>query len=154
MGKALFYHLTQSPLEATVANLCSRALAAGWRVAIRGRDPAMLERLDTALWCDDKASFLPHGIAGGPHDADQPVLLTLAQDAPNQPKALMAVDRAEFQPEEVAGVERLWLLFDASDDTAMTHARAQWKRMVAAGVAAEYWTDESGRWQMKAQSGQ
>ncbi len=154
MGKALFYHLTRDPLEVTVVNLCTRAVQAGWRVAIRGRDSAQLDRLDQALWLGDKASFLPHGLAGGPHDADQPVLLTTAPDSPNSPQAVMAVDQAAIDPAEVAGLERLWVLFDGADDAAMALARTQWKAMVAAGVTAEYWSQDSGKWQMKAQSGQ
>ncbi len=154
MGKALFYHLTRDPLEVTVTNLCTRALQAGWRVAIRGRDAAHLEALDQALWLGDKASFLPHGLAGGAHDADQPILLTTAPDSPNAPNAVMAVDQAVISPAEVAGLERLWVLFDGADDAAMALARTQWKAMVSAGVAAEYWSQDSGKWTMKAQSGQ
>lgn len=154
MGKALFYHLTHDPLEVTVANLCTRALQTGWRVAIRGRDASQLDRLDQALWLGDKASFLPHGLAGGPHDADQPILLTTAPDSPNSPKAVMAVDQAAIDPLEVAGLERLWVLFDGADESAMALARTQWKAMISAGVVAEYWSQDSGKWQMKAQSGQ
>jgi DNA polymerase III subunit chi len=154
MGKALFYHLTRDPLEVTVANLCTRALQAGWRVAIRGRSIDQLDRLDQALWLGDKASFLPHGLAGGAHDADQPILLTRAPDSPNSPNAVMSVDQASISPSEVAALERLWVLFDGADDTAVALARTQWKAMVSAGVTAEYWSQDSGKWQMKAQSGQ
>lgn len=154
MGKALFYHLTRDPLEVTVSNLCARALHAGWRVAIRGRSVAQLDRLDQALWQGDKASFLPHGLAGGLHDADQPILLTTAPDSPNTPNAVMAVDQAAILPAEVAGLDRLWVLFDGADEVAMALARTQWKAMVSAGVTAEYWSQDSGKWQMKAQSGQ
>ena len=153
MGRALFYHLTQAALEPTVATLCSRALGAGWRVAIRGRQAERLEKLDLALWTDSPASFLPHGLAGGPHDADQPILLTLQPHAANQPQAVMAIDQAAIAPAEVAGLERLWLLFEASDPAAMEHARAQWRAMVAAGVTAEYWSDADGRWQKKFETG-
>jgi DNA polymerase III subunit chi len=153
MGRALFYHLTRSPLEATVATLCTRALGAGWRVAIRGREGEMLARLDLSLWTDSRESFLPHGLAGGPHDADQPVLLTTGLAAPNGAQAVMAVDRAPVTPQEVAGLERLWLLFDGSDEAAVAQARSDWKAMVAAGVTAEYWSDDSGKWTKKAESG-
>ncbi len=153
MGKAMFYHLTHSTLEATARTLLTRALDQGWRVALRGRERSLLERLDLALWTDDKASFLPHGLAGGPHDADQPVLLTLDPTAPNAPQGVMAVDRAPVTADEVAGLERLWVLFDGQDNAAMQAARENWKAMTAAGVLAEYWSEESGRWQKKAQSG-
>ena len=38
MGEVWFYHLTDRPLEATLPALLDRALAAGWRVAVRGTD--------------------------------------------------------------------------------------------------------------------
>ncbi|SUZ31836.1 hypothetical protein ROE7235_01587 [Roseibaca ekhonensis] len=153
MGKAMFYHLTRDPVEVTAATLLTRALATGWRVALRGGDMAVLERLDAQLWLGAKDSFLPHGLAGGPHDADQPILLTAAATAPNRPACVMAVERAEVDAAEVAGLERLWILFDGQDDAAVAHARTQWTAMTAAGVQAEYWSQDGGAWAKKAQSG-
>ncbi|MCL1627242.1 DNA polymerase III subunit chi [Roseibaca sp. V10] len=154
MGKAMFYHLTRDPVEVTASTLLTRAFGAGWRVVVRGGDMAGLERLDAALWLGAKDSFLPHGLAGGPHDADQPILLTTAHDAPNNPVCAMAVDRAEVDPADVAGLERLWILFDGQDEAAVVHARTQWKAMAAAGVQAEYWSQDGGAWAKKAQSGE
>ncbi|TVS04867.1 MAG: DNA polymerase III subunit chi [Rhodobacteraceae bacterium] len=153
MGKALFYHLTRDPLEVTAHNLLSRALAQEMRVMVRGRDMERLTGLDAALWQGDKASFLPHGLAGGRHDADQPILLSTAREAPNRAHIIMAIDRAEATPEEVPGLERLWVLFNGHDAEELGQARAQWKAMTAAGVEAEYWSQESGRWECKARSG-
>ncbi len=150
MGKALFYHLTRNPLEVTARALLARALARGLRVVVRGRDPARLDALDAALWLGDKAGFLPHGRAGGPHDADQPVLLTTGPDRPNGAQIVMSIDRAEAAPEDVADLERLWVMFDGHDSDALDHARVQWKAMTAAGVQAEYWSEESGSWTLKA----
>jgi DNA polymerase-3 subunit chi len=153
MGKAMFYHLTQNPLEVTAANLLTRAFGQGMRVAVRGRDAARLEWLDSVLWLGDKASFLPHGLAGGPHDSDQPILLTTQSTSPNAAKIVMAIDSADVRAEEVALLERLWVLFDGNDPDAVAHARGQWREMAAAGVLAEYWSEDSGRWEMKAQTG-
>jgi DNA polymerase III subunit chi len=152
MGKAMFYHLTQNPLEVTATNLLTRAYGQGLRVAVRARDAARLDWLDAALWLGHKASFLPHGLAGGPHDAAQPILLTTQTTSPNAARIVMAIDSAEAQPEEVAQLERLWVLFDGNDPDAVAHARLQWKAMAAAGVLAEYWSEDSGRWEMKAQT--
>ena len=154
MGKALFYHLTRNPLEVTARALLVRALGQGMRVVVRGRTLARLAALDAALWQGDKAAFLPHGLAGGPHDADQPVLLTTAPDAPNGAQIVMAIDRADADPAEVAGLERLWVMFDGNDADELAQARVLWKAMVAAGVEAEYWSEESGRWDCKARAGQ
>ena len=93
MGKALFYHLTRSPAEALLPVLLTKALSAGWRVELSAPDPDRLDRLDQQLWQGD--GFLPHGLSGGPHDARQPILLTLPdQPAANDPSCLMALDGA------------------------------------------------------------
>lgn len=152
MGKAMFYHLTQEPLEVTARALLARAYAQGMRVAVRGRDAAGLDRLDQMLWLGEKDAFLPHGQAGTQHDAHQPILLTTAQTCANDPSILMLVDRSEARPDEVAGLERVWILFNGADPDDVAHARKQWKAMVAAGVFAEYWSQDSGRWTCKARS--
>lgn len=144
-----FYHLTRSGVDQTLATLIDRSLAAGWRVAVRGTSLARLEDIDRALWLADGDGFLPHGLAGGAHDRLQPVLLTKAADLPNAAACLMAIDGAEVTPGECAGLERVCILFDGNDILALTRARAQWKTLTSQGVAAEYWSEESGRWQMK-----
>lgn len=151
MAAAWFYHLTRSPVEATLAMLLPKALGAGWRVAVRGTDAARLDRLDLALWAGD--GFVPHGLAGGPHDALQPVLLTTSAEAANAPDCVMAVDGAEIAPEEAAALERVCLLFEGADAAAVEAARGQWRRLTEAGVPAVYWSEEGGSWAKKAESG-
>lgn len=153
MGKAMFYHMTDDPLEVTARNLLSRAIEQGLAVAVRGRDPAHLDWLNKVLWLGEKGAFLPHGLAEDPYAADQPVLLTTAPVAPNNARIVMLVDRSEAEPAEVALLERLWVMFDGNDPDSVSHARKQWKSMVAAGVLAEYWAQEGGRWTCKAKSG-
>ena len=148
----MFYHLTQRPLEATLPQLLDRSMKAGWKVVVRGPNSQRLDWLDDKLWGGDD-SFLPHGRAGGPHDALQPVLLTTEDAAPNGAACLMAVDGAAVRAEEVNALERVCILFDAHDQEAVQHARGQWKALTSAGVTAEYWSEESGRWEKKAESG-
>lgn len=150
MGEVWFYHLTESPLEATLPTLLDRALAAGWRVAVRGTDPGRLRWLDEKLWL--REGFLPHGVAGGPFDADQPVLLTTAAARPNGAACVMAVDGAEIDPGELDGLTRAILLFDGNDEDAVAAARGQWRRLTGAGAKAQYWAEAEGRWQKKAES--
>ncbi len=150
MAAARFYHLTQRPLEATLPMLIEKSLAAGWRVAVRGADAERLDWLDARLWLEPEDGFLAHGRAGGPHDADQPVLLTTGA-AGNGAACLMAIDGAEVTAPEAAALERVCILFDGHDAAAVDHARAQWSTLTAAGVPAQYWSEESGRWQMKAE---
>ena len=151
MGNALFYHLTRSPAEALLPVLIGKALAAGWRVELRSAAPDRAEYLDQHLWQGD--GFLPHGLAGGPHDARQPVLLTIAGlhgAAANKAGCLMAVDGAEIAPAECQILQRSCIIFDGGDSSAVQRARGQWRSLTSAGVQAEYWSEETGRWQRKA----
>ncbi|MGB3690956.1 MAG: DNA polymerase III subunit chi [Jannaschia helgolandensis] len=147
MGEAYFYHLTRTAVDATLANLLTRSLAQSWRVAVRGGDAGRLEWLDERLWLGD--GFLPHGRAGGPHDARQPVLLTLGA-ADNAPDCLMAVDGAEVAADEVTQMQRTCILFDGTDGEALSRARSQWRALTEAGCAARYWSEETGKWVEKA----
>lgn len=153
MGAAYFYHLTRGPLEQTLPLLLEKSLAAGWKVVVRGRDQARMKWLDDTLWQGPAEGFLPHGLAGGPSDADQPILLTTTAGAANEAACLMAIDGAEVSAEEVAAHERVCILFDGHDQAALQHARTQWKALTGAGAEAQYWSEEGGRWEMKAQSG-
>lgn len=148
----MFFHLTRSAPADTLAVNLPRALEQGWRVLVRGTDPAGLDRLDADLWLKGgEAGFLPHGREGGPHDADQPVLIGCGA-APNGTKVLALVGGAGAEDAEIAAMERVWVLFDGSDSDRLQAARAQWKAMTAAGHAAQYWSEESGRWEKKAES--
>lgn len=149
MGAAYFYHLTRAPMAETLSILLGKSLGAGWRVEVRGKTEALLQSLDASLWKGD--NFMPHGIAGGAHDADQPVLLTLSKGH-NNAACLMSVEGADVTPEEIAALDRTCILFDGHDAAALQHAREQWKSLTSAGVAAQYWSEESGKWQKKAES--
>ena len=153
MGAAYFYHLTRRPVQDTLPTLLEKARGAGWRIAVRGRDPERLAWLDEVLWRGSDESFLAHGLAGGPHDALQPILLTTSAEAANRPTCVMSVDGAVVSPEEVATLERVCILFDGTDGEALQVARGQWKALTAAGCAAQYWSEDSGKWEKKAESG-
>lgn len=152
MGQAFFYHLTRRPLEATLPVLLERSRERGWRVVVRGTDRERLAWLDQKLWLGPEDGFLAHGLAGGPHDSSQPILLTDTREVPNGATCLMSIDGAPITVDEVAGMERVCLLFDGHDAAAVQVARGQWKTLTAGGAAAQYWSEESGRWEMKAES--
>ncbi|MDP2739757.1 MAG: DNA polymerase III subunit chi [Pseudorhodobacter sp.] len=147
----MFYHLTRSTVQATARQLLAKALAAGWRVMLRGANPARLADLDAQLWLGPQDSFLPHGLAGGPQDGDQPILLGTGAIA-NAAQCLMLVDAAAVDPVEIAGLERVWVLFDGQDEAALAAARDQWRALTGAGLAAQYWSEESGHWEKNAES--
>lgn len=156
MGAAFFYHLTRRPVEATLSVLIEKSLGAGWRVAVRGCDQGRMAWLDQKLWQGPPEGFLPHGTQGGAHDADQPVLLTwqVAQDkaAANDPQCLMSIDGADVTAQEVQALERICILFDGHDPEAVQAARVQWKSLTGAGCSAQYWSEDSGRWEKKAEA--
>ena len=152
MGAVYFYHLTRQPLEATLPMLLEKSLGAGWRVVVRGREAARLVWLDERLWLGPEDGFLPHGVAGGAHDADQPVLLTTDHARPNGAACVMAIDGADVSGEEVQSLQRVCILFDGNDDAAVQVARGQWKALTGAGCAAQYLSEAGGRWEKKAEA--
>jgi len=153
MAGVLFYHLTRSRPEAVVAMLLERAAGQGWRVLIRTPDKAAAEALDAALWLGPEDGFLAHGLAGGADDGFQPVLIGQPDTGVGGVACLMSLGGVAIGAEEAAAVERAWILFDGLDPGAVERARGQWRALTGAGVAAQYWSEEDGRWQKKAESG-
>ncbi len=151
MSEVFFYHLTNSSLGQMLPQILDRTLQNNWRVLLRSVHQDQLDRLDAQLWGGNDALFLPHGINGGKHDVDQPVLLTLGRDNLNGAKALILVHGSKTTKEEVAGYERVSLIFNGNDQMAVDEARIDWKKLTDGGVKAKYWSQASGRWEMKAE---
>jgi DNA polymerase-3 subunit chi len=143
---ALFYHLIRGGLTDTVAMILTRAVGQGWRVMIRCPDAALAGQIDAALWHPDD-SFLPHGLASGSAaDALQPVLIGPGRMT-NAAQGLMLVAGADIAAtDDLTPLARIWILFDGADDAAVAQARRQWTDLTARGLAAQYWSDESGAW--------
>lgn len=154
MGAVYFYHLKQSGIPETLRKLFVPAQARGWRILVRGQDPQRMQALDENLWLGPDDAFLAHGLAGGAHDAMQPILLSHAgpSDPPlsDDPECVMSIDGAAVTAAEIRARARVCILFDGHDMMAEDHARKQWVALVAEGVEAQYWSDESGRWELKA----
>ena len=148
MGSVYFYMLTENTVEQTLPSLIARAQGQGWQIELRGIDAGRMERLDAALWLGADDGFLAHGLAGGADDGLQPVLLTMA---PTGRDCIMAVDGAEVTQAQVQAAKRVCILFDGNDQTALAHARGQWKSLTEAGCAAQYWAQDNSRWVMKSE---
>lgn len=153
MGRALFYHLTRRSVERALPPLLARARAAGLRVVVRGRAAETMARLDELLWLEPEDGFLAHGLDGAGQEALQPVLLTTGLARANGAQCVVAIEGAEAAPGEAAELERLCLVFNGHDDGEMDRARAQWRALTGAGLRAEYWSEESGRWQKMREQG-
>lgn len=152
MGAAYFYHLTRQPLELTLPVLLGKARQAGWSVLVRGTDAARMNWLDERLWLGADDGFLAHGLAGGTHDRAQPILLSTGVENANAANCVMSVDGANIEPGEVNELKRVCILFDGNDPDAVQQARVQWKTLTDAGCTAQYWSEESGRWEKKAET--
>jgi DNA polymerase-3 subunit chi len=150
MAEVLFYHLQRQSLEAVLPTLLEKSLERGWRALVRATSEERLAALDDHLWTFSDESFLPHGIEREPDAAEQPVVLTLGEANPNGAAVLFLVEGAPV-PAEASAYQRLVLLFDGNDEEALASARAEWKRIKAAGHDATYWQqDPRGRWEKKA----
>jgi DNA polymerase-3 subunit chi len=145
MTEVWFYHLERTSLEQALPELLEKTLARGWKAIVRAREPARLDHLDQHLWTFRDDSFLPHGPAGEPHAARQPILLTTALDNPNGAEALLLVDGADAG--DLAGYARVMVLFDGGDEAALAAARAQWSVLKAAGAALSYWRQQGRGWE-------
>ncbi len=152
MSEVFFYHLTRTPLEQTLPDILQKCRARDWRVLVRGTDTKRLVWLDEKLWGGTPEGFLPHGFMTGANDLHQPILLTESDRNANNADVLMLVDGAKTTAAEVATFERTCLMFNGNNPDALNAARADWKVLTTAGVAAQYWSQETGRWEQKAKS--
>jgi DNA polymerase-3 subunit chi len=148
--EVLFYHLEAQPVERVLPVLLEKSLERGWRVVVHTTLEERVDALDSHLWTFRDDSFLPHGTFREPTGADQPVLLTVRDDNPNGATVRFLLDGAPM-PGDAGQYERLVLMFDGSDDGAVTEARQHWQAAKAQGFAVTYWqADASGRWQRRA----
>lgn len=148
MAEILFYHLEGQPLERVLPQLLEKSLERGWRVIVQTGSTERAESLDRSLWTYRADSFLPHGIAGGEFDAEQPVLITTDGANPNEANVRFFVDGAV--PQSGEGYSRVVYIFSGHDPDAVTEARVAWKAL-SAGNEVTYWQQEpTGRWVKKA----
>ena len=145
--KVDFYHLTASPLERVLPRIAERILAEGGRLLVVEADPARRAALDKTLWAYSPDSFLPHGVAGGEHDAAQPVLIASDLAAANQARNVALAD-GEWR-DDALGFDRAFHFFD---EDRIADARAAWKALATRdGIERRYWKQsDSGRWEQAA----
>lgn len=154
MAEVRFYHLTERPLERVLPVMLERSLERGWRVVVRGTDPARIEALSAHLWTYGDASFLPHGTRADGQPGRQPVWLCCDSASPNGANTLMLIDGAEADIGELAAMEMVAVLFDGLDEAAVAHARGQWRLVSEAGLKAVYWAqDKGGAWVKRHETG-
>ena len=146
MAQVDFYQLAGSPAETVIATLADKILSTGGRLLVVAEDEPFLARLDRMLWDQGPTSFLPHGIAGGPDDAQQPILLSTSPDAPNLARNMLIADGV--WRDAALSYDRSFFLFDAAT---LDQARAAWKGLAAReGIERRYWAQDGGRWKQQA----
>jgi len=149
MSDVLFYHLTQSPVEATLPGLLERSLARDWTVAIMSPDKARLEALDRHLWTYKEDSFLPHGMGSADNVDLQPIVLTQDLEPFDRMSVVMLLDGAMEAPDVLRGFERVCIFFDGNDPEAVDQSRQNWTKLKDAGLSVKYWAQENGSWVQK-----
>ena len=145
-----FYHCTRAPAAEVAVRLAAKAHGSGQRLLVVGEADA-LAALDRALWVAEPESFLPHGLAGGEHDAEQPILLaTEAAAVPANGARLMMLLESGLPPTFDA-YERLLCLFN-DGSPAHGRARADWKALSGRdGLVLSYWQQTPrGGWEKQA----
>jgi DNA polymerase-3 subunit chi len=107
-----FYQLSRDPVDVTVAKLARKVLQAGERLVVVSGDEAQRQHLSKVMWEQGGAAFLANGVAGGPHDARQPILVSDSCAAPNEARMALIAD-GQWR-EDALGFKRVLLLFDAA----------------------------------------
>lgn len=141
-----FYQLGPGGAEGALPLIARNTLKLGERLLVVSADAGLTQRLSQALWAL-KDSFLAHGMAGGLHDARQPVLLADLPDAANGARYIAMADGRWL--EEALEFERAFLLFD---NASIDDARGVWRNLGNlardghAGLERNFWRQEGGRW--------
>jgi DNA polymerase-3 subunit chi len=142
-----FYHLEQRRVDQALPPLLERALEEARRVLVRASSDEMVAALNERLWTYDDASFLPHGAAGDGDPMEQPIFLTSAVENPNAATMLVQLSGADAGEADDA-FDLIVLMFDGRDETALAHARGEWRRLKDQGRTISYWREsDEGGWE-------
>ena len=151
-----FYHCTRAPAAEVAVRLSAKVLESGGRLLVVGERPR-LEALDKALWALVPDSFLPHALAGGEFDSEQPILLAETAEpvngapphgAANGARLLLSLEAGV--PGDMDGFERVLNLFE-DGSAAHERARLDWKALGSRdGLTRSYWQqNERGGWEKR-----
>ena len=141
-----FYQLSRDPAPQVAALLAGKALGAGAKVLVVADDKPLLDTISRSLWESSPESFLANGMAGGPHDARQPILLSGTVDPANGADMLILADGRWRDPG--SSFARVMLLFDAST---IDDARGTWRALGQRlegdqAITRHFWKQDGGRW--------
>ena len=151
MSEALFYHLERKSLEDVLPGLLERTRERGWRAVVQVGSAERMAALDTHLWTYSEPSFLAHGTGAEGHQSRQPIFLTTEEENPNGAHVLFLVGGAmpaDWSSPQLAGLERIVMLFDGRDPETLQAARSAWRHAKEAHHDATYWKESpNGKWE-------
>lgn len=145
MTSARFYHLLSTPLEKALPKLMEAAYSNGVKTLIHGRED-QVESLDRAIWTYHPGKFVPHGTERDPYPDEQPVLISTGFMPTNEASLLVIVNGDLY--EESHTFDRLFDVFDGTDDEAVADARQRWAKYKERGWTLEYFRQkDDGSWE-------
>jgi DNA polymerase III subunit chi len=145
-----FYHLERSYVEQALPALLDKAYGQGKPILLQsGSDEKRLEQLDELLWNCHATSFLPHDIAGGDYDSNQPILVSRDNTKPaNNAKVAILIDGSTRQDYE--NFDLVCFMFYGANENEVLKARQDWKILKDKDFHLTYWQQaESGGWAKK-----
>ena len=137
-----FYHLRSTSRERAVPKLMEKALESGARVVLLAMHQATLKTLSDAMWTNDPNAFIPHGFAREANAEQQPIVLTLTQENPNQASILCLLDGAA--PDDFSAYQKILDVFDGNNEDEVAAARLRWSRYKEQGHALQYVKQQPG----------
>ncbi|MGD1885732.1 MAG: DNA polymerase III subunit chi [Cohaesibacteraceae bacterium] len=154
MVDVAFYHLQAASVETALPQLLGKCLERHWRAVVEVGDHEKIGELDDHLWTFSDQVFLPHAStvsANGvpePTANRQPIWITGESDNPNKADVRFFVSGAlPPDADPLDAYQRVILMFDGNDGTAVAEARQVWKRLRDAGHSLSYWQQtDSGGW--------
>ena len=137
-----FYQLSRDPAEAALPLIARNVLKLGERLLVVSADAAQLALIGDMLWAKLPDSFLAHGMAGGAHAAEQPILLSSSPEPRNGARYLAIAD-GEWRE----GAEPFTRTFYLFNEATVEGARATWRMLgEREGVERRFWKQEGSKW--------
>lgn len=121
----------QVPAAHAAARVAAFHHGEGRRVLVLARDRTQAEELDRVLWSFAQDSFLPHALAGGPDQEQEPVLISTGEDNPNGARVLILARAEESLP--LDGFDYLVQLLPEGDGPELDRCRRAYKALKDGG---------------------
>ena len=145
-----FYQLLGGEVEDLAAQLIEKCRAAS-KKAILYTKKDTAEAASRAIWTVKELSFYAHGIDNCEGHDIAPIWIS-SDVSQNQIEAEFALVTHSLSLPDYDAFERVFILFDGRDSSALDEARKQWKTLseTFAGKCRYFAKTDDGKWQQKA----